>query len=47
MKLTAGSLRWEIRASEIRDRIKSLPSHYKNLIDLHLQKLMISLRSHY
>ena len=36
MKLTAGSLRWEIEASEIRDGIKSLLSHYKNLINLHL-----------
>ena len=36
----------ETGASETRYRIKSLPSHYKNSINLHLQKLMISPRSH-
>ena len=36
MKLIVGSLRWYIGASEIRDGIKSLRSHYKNLINLHL-----------
>ena len=36
MKQIVGSLRWEIGAWEIRDRIQSLPSHYKNLINLHI-----------
>ena len=36
MKLIVESLRWEIGVSEVRHGIKSLPSHYKNLINLHL-----------
>ena len=36
MKLIVESLQWEIRASEIGDGIKSLPSYYKNLVNLHL-----------
>ena len=36
MKRIVESLQWEIGASEIHDGTKSLLSHYKNLINLHL-----------